>query len=82
MLKDKLESPDTPWDRAALRLQQSFRDHAVDSADGLRFSRDEEWVHVRPSGTEPVVRVIAESPREQRTRELIDRARHALEAVV
>jgi phosphomannomutase len=81
MLKDKLARPDTPWDRAALRLRESFRDHTVDSADGLRFSRDEEWVHVRPSGTEPVVRVIAESPLEQRTRELIERARHALEAV-
>jgi phosphomannomutase len=82
MLKDKLAMPDTPWDRAALRLQESFRDHAVDAADGLRFSRDNEWVHVRPSGTEPVVRVIAESPGVERTRELIDRARHALEAVV
>ncbi len=81
MLKQKLARPDTPWERAAARLQQSFRDHTVDSADGLRFSRDDEWVHVRPSGTEPVVRVIAESPLEQRTRELVERARHALEAV-
>jgi len=78
MLKDKLALSDTPWESAVPRLQQAFRDHAVDAADGLRFSRDEEWVHVRPSGTEPVVRVIAESREERRTRELIDRARHAL----
>jgi phosphomannomutase len=82
MLKDKLERPDTPWEVAAARLQESFREHTVDTADGLRFSRDEEWLHVRPSGTEPVVRVIAESPAESRTRELIERARHALEAAV
>jgi phosphomannomutase len=81
MLKDKLTRPDTPWEQAELRLKQSFRDHAVDATDGLRFSRDREWVHVRSSGTEPVVRVIAESPQEHRTRELIERARHALVGV-
>ena len=46
--------------RAALR--EAFADMTLDQTDGLHFSRDEEWVHVRASGTEPVVRVIAESP--------------------
>jgi phosphomannomutase len=50
----------------------------VDSTDGLRFSREDEWLHVRPSGTEPVVRLIAESPTEPRTRELIEDARRAV----
>ena len=81
MLKDKLARPDIPWDRIAARLHEAFRDHAVDTVDGLRFSRDDEWLHVRSSGTEPVMRVIAESPQERRTHELIARARHALEAV-
>jgi phosphomannomutase len=31
--------------------------------DGLRLDWDDRWVHVRPSNTEPVVRVIAEAPR-------------------
>ena len=79
MLKDKLTLADTSWEPVKVRLRRAFQDHVVDSVDGLRFSRDEEWVHVRPSGTEPVVRVIAESPQESRTRELIDRAREALE---
>lgn len=81
MLKDKLTRPDTPWEPAEVRLKRAFHDHALESTDGLRFSRDEEWVHVRASGTEPVVRVIAESPQEHRTRELIERARHAIEGV-
>ena len=79
MLKEKVARPDKPWERAAERLRSSFSDHAVESADGLRFSRDQEWLHVRPSGTEPVVRLIAESPSEERTRTLIEQARRALE---
>jgi phosphomannomutase len=78
MVKDRLETPDTPWETAAARLASAFRGHEVDSTDGLRFSRDDEWLHVRPSGTEPVVRLIAESPSEQRTRALIADARQAV----
>jgi phosphomannomutase len=78
MIKTKLERPDEPWERAAIRLTEGFRDYTLVSADGLRFERDEEWVHVRPSGTEPVVRVIAETPSAPRTQELVDRARGAM----
>ena len=79
MVKSKLEKADEPWELSVPRLRAAFPEHAADGADGLRLSRDEEWIHVRPSGTEPVVRVIAESPSEPRTRTLIERARRALQ---
>ncbi len=44
------------------RLEKAFLDAEVDRRDGLRFAWDRSWVHVRPSNTEPVVRVIAEAP--------------------
>src|SRR5262245_3373977 len=78
MIKDKERRPDGPWSSAEERLHSAFPGHAVETTDGLRLSRDEEWLHVRPSGTEPVVRFIAESSSEARTRELIATARHAL----
>jgi len=78
MVKDKLARPDEPWDRAAERLRKEFADHSVDETDGLRFAERESWVHVRPSGTEPVVRVIAETPEAGATRALVERARRAL----
>ena len=79
MVKIKLARPEESWDRTAPRLRAAFPDHAADEADGLRLSREEEWVHIRASGTEPVVRIIAESPSEPRTRELIERARRVLQ---
>ncbi len=78
MVKRKIARPEEPWERQAARLHEGFRGYAVDDSDGLRFSRDEEWVHVRPSGTEPVLRLIAESPDEARTLALLERARLAL----
>lgn len=78
MVKARLALPAESWERLAERLRRRFDGLRVQARDGLRFSRGEEWVHVRPSGTEPVVRVIAESPGEARTRELIGWAREAL----
>jgi len=77
MIKAKIGRPDNPWERLTDGLEAAFAGFAVDATDGLRFSRDEEWLHVRPSGTEPVVRLIAESPTGARTAELIDTARRA-----
>jgi phosphomannomutase len=80
MVKSKLERSTEPWERTAERIRASFGSFHLDSADGLRFDQGDEWVHVRASGTEPVVRVIAESPSQQRTNELVELARHALMA--
>src|SRR5262245_58115357 len=78
MVKEKTGRSREPWEAAADRLQVAFAGYDADNQDGLRFSRGDDWVHVRPSGTEPVVRVIAESASDRRTRELIEAARHAL----
>lgn len=42
-------------------LERQFADARVDRQDGLRLAWDDRWLHVRPSGTEPIVRFIAEA---------------------
>ena len=44
------------------RLRRHFPDATADERDGLRLSWRDRWLHVRPSGTEPIVRLIAEAP--------------------
>ncbi|HEX7024484.1 MAG TPA: phosphoglucosamine mutase [Gemmatimonadales bacterium] len=52
-------------------LKKRFPEAHVDERDGLRLSWPGRWVHLRPSGTEPVVRFIAEAPTEAGAEELI-----------
>jgi phosphomannomutase len=52
-------------------LKARFRDAVVDEQDGLRLGWADRWVHLRPSGTEPVVRFIAEAPSEAEAEELV-----------
>jgi len=44
------------------RVAEAFPDGSTDRTDGLRISWQEKWIHLRPSNTEPIVRVIAEAP--------------------
>jgi phosphomannomutase len=43
-------------------LRRAFGDAAVDTQDGLRLGWPDRWLHVRPSNTEPIIRLIAEAP--------------------
>jgi phosphomannomutase len=60
------------------RLRQRFPDAVVDERDGLRLSWRDRWLHVRPSGTEPIVRLIAEAPTAADAEALISTGREYL----
>ena len=81
IVKDKLDRPEASLDAVYAALRGAFPDAAVDVQDGLRLSWSDRWVHVRPSGTEPIVRVIAEAPTDAAARELVRKAREPLDAL-
>lgn len=81
IVKEKLERPNAPLDTVYSSLRAIFPDAVVDTQDGLRLSWKDRWVHVRPSGTEPIVRVIAEAPTDEEARELVARSRVPLDAL-
>jgi len=79
IVKDKLDRPKASLDSVYSALRSAFADADVDTQDGLRLAWRDRWLHVRPSGTEPIVRVIAEAPTEQDARRLVQRAREPLD---
>jgi Phosphomannomutase len=81
IVKDKLNRPNASLDTVYEALRSAFPAAAADSQDGLRLSWPDRWVHVRPSGTEPIVRVIAEAPTDQEAMELVRRSREPLDAL-
>jgi phosphomannomutase len=81
IVKDKLDCPKAPLDAVYTALKTAFKDAEVDTQDGLRLSWSDRWVHVRPSGTEPIVRVIAEAPTEAGAKELVAKCRIPLDAL-
>lgn len=81
IVKDKLNRPNVALDAVYAALTSAFPDAAADTQDGLRLDWPDRWVHLRPSGTEPIVRVIAEGPTEADARLLIAQAREPLDTL-
>ena len=78
IVKDKLPLLPGPLSKVYEALTAAFTDASQDTQDGLRLSWTDSWLHVRPSGTEPIVRVIAEAPTLQQANALVARAREML----
>jgi len=56
-------------------LRKRFPEGNVDTQDGLRLAWRDRWLHVRPSNTEPIIRLIAEAPTGAAARDLVDEGR-------
>jgi phosphomannomutase len=82
IVKDKLPRDAGSLDAAFEVLESRLGAPAADRQDGLRLDwpNDKRWLHLRASGTEPILRIIAEAPSEAAARDLVEQARQALAA--
>lgn len=79
--KRRIDLPRRDGARPALeRLRKAFAGRPLDEQDGVRVEFDHAWLHVRPSNTEPILRLIAEAPEARLARALLDDAARALAA--
>jgi phosphomannomutase len=70
IVKDKYTVPRERLPELYESLTQRWPEAVVDRLDGLRLDWKDRWLHVRPSNTEPIVRVIAEAPKQGGATEL------------
>ena len=69
----KAKTPRGPaLDAVYAALRRRFSDATVDTQDGLRLAWPDRWLHVRPSNTEPIIRLIAEAPAGELAQQLVD----------
>ena len=73
MVKTKISCSKEKADRMLKDIKRRFKRENINLVDGIKIDWPEGWVHIRPSNTEPVVRIIAEAQTKNEARELIDR---------
>ena len=57
-------------ERELNHLMDKYKNEDVDCTDGVKINFNEEWVHLRKSNTEPIIRVYAESVTSQKAHAL------------
>ena len=73
MIKSKKRASYREGKRILNQIRHEFQGGNVNTQDGLRIEFTDFWFHLRPSNTEPVVRIQVESSREQTAVEIFDR---------
>ncbi len=65
MSKNKIElTAGTDLSRIFAGIQEKYKKQPINTDDGLKIEFDQEWVHLRSSNTEPIIRIYAESTSE------------------
>lgn len=60
--KNKIDlSPEIDVDNVLSTMEEKYKNQPVNTIDGVKIEFDKEWVHLRKSNTEPIIRIYAES---------------------
>lgn len=69
--KNKIElTPQIDVDGVLLNMANKYQAFEVDTIDGVKIYIEKEWVHLRKSNTEPIIRIYSESETEQKANDL------------
>ena len=62
MSKNKIQlTPKIDVDAILERMALKYKNEAVNTIDGVKIDFENEWIHLRKSNTEPIIRIYTES---------------------
>ena len=83
--KNKIElTPQINVDKVLESVKEKYRSEKVNTIDGVKidFEAEKEWVHLRKSNTEPIIRIYAESQDEKKADALARKIMSDIELIV
>lgn len=79
MQKDKASIEGKNLDELYIKLKSFFPQGVVNDLDGIRLDfPDKSWIHLRPSNTEPIIRLFGEATTRERIAEIFTEAKEIL----
>ncbi len=73
MIKEKVQGTQEKASRIIRQLRKKYSDKGeISLLDGLKISFTDYWVHIRPSNTEPIIRLIAEAKSRDTAEKMIE----------
>jgi len=66
-------TPEMDIDALLLKVEEKYKDQPYSTIDGLKIEFDKQWVHLRRSNTEPIIRIYSEAATEQAAEELANK---------
>jgi phosphomannomutase len=74
MSKKKIElTPGLDVDAILEAMAKKYKDEEISTIDGVKIDFAENWVHLRKSNTEPIIRIYTEAKSQQEADNLADK---------
>lgn len=74
MGKKKIElTPELDVDALLVAMAEKYKDEDISTIDGVKIDFPENWVHLRKSNTEPIIRIYTEAKSQHEADDLADR---------
>ena len=71
MIKDKILIKNVDSDKLIDKVGSLFQDAEKSTIDGIKFTWDDKWIHLRESNTEPIMRIYSEAKTKQLAQDLV-----------
>lgn len=83
MSKNKIAlTPDIDVDAILQRMEERYSERSPSTIDGVKIDFEEEWVHLRKSNTEPIIRIYTESTSPEAARGLAEKVMQEISSLV
>ena len=81
--KNKIElTPEINVDKILDAIREKYKKHPINTIDGVKIEFEKEWVHLRKSNTEPIIRIYSESESEATAEHLAKKIMQDIKEVV
>ena len=81
--KNKIQlTPQVDVDNILQKMAEKYKNNEVDTTDGVKIYIEKEWVHLRKSNTEPIIRIYAESRSMDAANVLAERLKVEIKALI
>lgn len=81
--KNKIElTPEINVDKILLEIKEKYKKYQINDIDGVKIDFEKEWVHLRKSNTEPIIRIYSESESEATANHLAKKIMQDIKEVV
>lgn len=68
--KNKIKVDPAELDNIMAKVPEIFADYQLDRTDGIKVLGNKFWIHIRKSGTEPIIRVYVESETAEKSEQI------------
>ncbi len=81
--KNKIElTRDINVDKILEHIRKKYQKQPINTVDGVRIEFDREWVHLRKSNTEPIIRIYAEADSETKADSLARKIMNDIKEII